>query len=85
MVTLPSHDWDVQGSGLRLACHVDDIITRGHIAYTKAFCKLVETQYALKSWDAVDFDNPLVSLSVSISMMDVNGTIWTSHQTSGIS
>ena len=72
----PSHDNVVTGQGFRLACHVDDIITRGHIAHTKAFWKLVEAQYALKSWDVVDFDNPLVYTGVTISKHKYDGCEW---------
>ena len=42
------------------ASHVDDIITRGHRAVTESFWKDVKDKFAVKSWDIVDYDNPLI-------------------------
>ena len=63
-------------SGFRLACHVDDIITRGHIKHTKAFWALVSSKFSLKSWDVVDYDNPLIYTGIQISKHRYGKDVW---------
>ena len=63
-------------SGFRLACHVDDIITRGHIAHTRAFWTLVKAKFALKSWDVVDYDNPLIYTGIKITKHRYGDGVW---------
>ena len=45
---------------LTAASHVDDILTRGHRQATAAFWVAVETRFAVKTWDIVDYDNRII-------------------------
>ena len=58
------------------ASHVDDIITRGHRAATESFWKTVKEKFAVKSWDIVDYDNPLVYCAKRISKVLKDGGVW---------
>ena len=67
-----------EGNGLALAvqCHVDDIVTRGSRRATELFWSKVQKQFELKSWDVVDYGNPLVYTGITISEVNKNGKVW---------
>ena len=67
------------------ASHVDDIITRGHRAVTETFWRDVKDKFAVKSWDIVDYDNPLIYCAKRISKIMQDGKTWyTMDQTDDI-
>jgi hypothetical protein len=61
---------------LTAASHVDDILTRGHRQATAAFWAAVGTRFAVKTWDIVDYDNPLVYCAKRISKVNREGQVW---------
>ena len=62
--------------GLRVACHVDDLLTRGHIKHTRVFWELVKNRFSLKSWDVVDYDNPLIYTGIRIRKQRYGNRVW---------
>ena len=61
---------------LRVAVHVDDIIVRGSMHYTKIFWAALQKEYALKNWEVVDYDNPVVYTGYTIGKVKKAGKVW---------
>ena len=59
------------------ATHLDDILARGHRKATEAFWASVKKKFDIKSWDIVDYDNPLVYCAKRLSKVTRrNGKPW---------
>ena len=58
---------------VRLGVHVDDILARGSRKQTKLFWELMGTRFGLKSWDIVDYDNPVVFTGYDIGKIKKMG------------
>ena len=56
--------------------HVDDILARGHRRTTEAFWASVKNKFDVKSWDIVDYDNPMVYCAKRISKIKREGKPW---------
>ena len=61
---------------MRLGVHVDDILARGSRKQTKLFWELLGARFGLKSWEIVEYDNPIVFTGYTISKVNRNGQAW---------
>ena len=52
-----------------MAAHVDDMLTRGKRCEAVKFWDKIKNKFALKSYDVVDYENPLVYVGMRIGKM----------------
>ena len=61
---------------VRLGVHVDDIIARGSRKQTTIFWNKLESKFALKEWDIVDYGNPLTYIGMTVGKEKLEGKVW---------
>ena len=61
---------------MRIAVHVDDILARGSRVETELFWKQMEVRFGLKTWEIVDYENPILFTGYTISKVLKDGKAW---------
>lgn len=61
---------------MRVAAHVDDLITRGSRRHTAEFWELVQAKFDVKGWGIVDYDNPEGYIGYTIEKARKQGHVW---------
>ena len=61
---------------MRIAVHVDDILARGSRVETELFWAKMEARFGLKTWEIVDYENPVLFTGYTISKVLRDGKAW---------